>query len=77
MGGHQNSHEICNNNIFIGSYTIPKLGRIIIKWGKKDGKWSENHNNMNVCNVLTLQNFINKHTADPEIVQGKKKNEKD
>ncbi len=26
---------------------------------------------------LTLQNFINKHTADPENVQGKKKNEKD
>jgi hypothetical protein len=32
---------------------------------------------MNVCNVLTLQNFTNKHTADPENVQGKKKNEKD
>jgi hypothetical protein len=26
---------------------------------------------------LTLQNFINKHTADAENVQGKKKNEKD
>jgi hypothetical protein len=32
---------------------------------------------MNVCNVLTLKNFVNKHPADPENVQGKKKNEKD
>jgi hypothetical protein len=27
--------------------------------------------------VLTLQNFINKHTANVENVEGKKKNEKD
>jgi hypothetical protein len=27
--------------------------------------------------VLTLQNFINKHIADPENVQGEKENEKD
>jgi hypothetical protein len=27
--------------------------------------------------VLTLQNFINKHTTDPESVQGKKKNGND
>jgi len=27
--------------------------------------------------VLTLQNFINKHTTDLENVQGTKKNEKD
>ncbi len=77
MGGHQNGHEICNINIFIESHTIAKLRRIIIKWGKKDFEWSENYNNMNVCNVLTLKNFVNKHPADPENVQGKKKNEKD
>jgi hypothetical protein len=75
--GHQNGHEIRNNNIFIWSHTIAKLGRIIIKCGKKDVKWSENYNNMNVCNVLTLQNFVYKHPADPKNVQGKTKNEKD
>jgi hypothetical protein len=58
MGGHQNGHEICNINIFIESHTIAKLGGIIIKWGKKDFEWSENYNNMNVCNVLTLQNLL-------------------
>jgi len=32
--------------------------------------------NLDPSCVLILQNFVNKHTADPENVQGKKKKKK-